>query len=395
MKILICHNFYQQSGGEDQVFQNERDMLKSKGHTVWAYERHNDEIKIKNFLSVALDLIWSRKTYQDIVKLIKRYRPDVIHIHNFFPLISPSVYWAAFRQNVPVVQTLHNQRLMCPAGSFVRKRKLCLDCLGKKFAWPAVLFGCYRRSRVFSFGVAFMVFVHRFLKTWQTKVSCFIVSTEFYKRLFVSAGLPSDKIIVKPHMVFFDPGVGERGGHYAIFIGRLDPEKGIEVLVDAWCVLKERGVCFPLKIRGEGQLLGDIQERLISYGLDFVKILERKSREEMYDLIKNAKFLIWPALGYYETFGLIAIEAFACGVPVIASNSGVAVENVRSGITGLHYQSDDPKDLAAKVEWALNHPVEMQKMGAMARKEYEEKYSAERNYQMLMEIYNKARNTKY
>jgi glycosyltransferase involved in cell wall biosynthesis len=228
-----------------------------------------------------------------------------------------------------------------------------------------------------------MLAFHSHLKTWSDLVDTYIVFSDFYRQVFVGAGFSTTKISVKPHFVAPDPGPTKGPQSYALFVGRLAPEKGVGTLLDAWKRLKS----IPLKIRGEGPLLRRIEQLDSSYNMELVP---RLSKTELLALFRGARFLVWPSEGYYETFGLVAIEAFACGIPVIASRSGVMAEIVRHEVTGLHFTPGDRDDLAAKVHWAWTHPEQMAVMGYASRAEYETKYTPERNYEMLMQIYHRA-----
>jgi len=227
-----------------------------------------------------------------------------------------------------------------------------------------------------------MLIAHKALGTWKKRVDVYIASTEFYRTKFVEGGLPPEKITIKPHFVSFDPGARASAGSYAMFIGRLSPEKGVLTLMRAWEKLKH----VPLKIRGEGVLTGRVRE-FVQNNAQKIELMPRLSAVGLTDALKGSRFLVWPSEGYYETFGLVAAEAFACGVPVIGSRLGAMAEIVDDGRTGLHFTAGDADDLAAKVEWAWNHPEEMARMGCAARAEYEAKYTADRNYKMLMDIY--------
>lgn len=388
MKILLAHNRYQMPGGEDEVFRSEAELLRSAGHEVVEYVRDNHEIQeygIWDKATLSLRTVWAWDSARELTAILKREKPDVAHFHNTFPLISPAAYYACREASVPVVQTLHNPRLLCPAATLFREGHLCELCLGKSLPWPGVIHACYRRSRIQTSVVAGMHATHRWLGTWQNEVYIFICSTAFYRKKFTEGGLPQEKIALKPHFIAADAGVRQGSGTYALFIGRLAPEKGVGTLINAWKSLKGR----PIKIRGQGPLLPEVQN-LQSQGGPEIDLVPRLERAELMNLIKGARFLVWPSLGYYETFGLVAVEAFACGVPVIASRIGVMEEIVRDGRTGLHFTPGDPEDLAAKVEWAWTHDQEMEEMGRNARAEYELKYTAEKNYQMLMEIYQHA-----
>jgi glycosyltransferase involved in cell wall biosynthesis len=224
--------------------------------------------------------------------------------------------------------------------------------------------------------------------TWNSKVDVYLVATDFYRRKFIEGGLPSDKLVVKPHFISPDPGVRRDTGtgRDALFIGRLDPEKGVRTMMTAWKSLKD----IPLDIRGSGQLEGEVRDVIQQEGLaGSVKVIGRLSREELTAKIQSSSFLVWPSEGFYETFGYVAVESFSCGVPVIASRIGVPGEIVTDGVTGLLFNPGDSLDLAAKVRWAWDHPDEMSQMGANARREYEEKYTADKNYEMLMNVYGK------
>jgi len=389
MKLLLVHNTYQQPGGEDTVFEREAALLREHGHTVVTYTRSNAEVR--DFSPVAkallpLRMIWARDAVRDLRALIAAEKPDVAHFHNTHFMISPAAYFACREAGVPVAQSLHNPRLLCPAATFVRNERACQDCLGKTPPWPGILHACYRDSRLQTATVAAMLTVHRWRKTWATQIARYVVFTEFYRQKFIAGGLPADRLTVKPHFVAPDPLPREdEPGDYALYVGRLEPVKGIRVLLAAWQQLG----AIPLKVRGEGPLLAEVQA--LAARNDALQVVGRLSPEALIQLVKGARFLVWPSLGYYETFGLVAVEAFACGVPVIASRTGVMAEIVTDGVTGLHFTAGDPADLAAKVRWAWEHPAEMAEMGRAARREYEQKYTAEINYAQLLHIYEMAR----
>ena len=383
MKILLVHNFYQHHGGEDVVFRAEKSLLAGAGHEVTTYTRSNREIDGYNWLqkaSLARRTVWASDTLAQVRSLIASARPDVAHFHNTFPLVSPSAYLACRESGVPVVQTLHNPRLLCPAATLYRKDAICEDCSAASH-WPAILHACYRGSRLETAVVATMLAAHRRLDTWKKLVDRYIVSTDFFARKFITSGLPADKISVKPH---FAPRsqLKPADGEYALFIGRLAPEKGALTLLKAWQSVGH----VPLKIRGDGPLFPHLHSAAIEHNLP-IEWLPRLSEPDLTHVFQGARFLVWPSEGLYETFGLVAVEAFACGLPVIASNLGAMAEIVRTRVTGLHFNSGDAADLANIVAWAWAHPVEMRSMGLAARAEYELKYTPERNYEMLMNIY--------
>jgi glycosyltransferase involved in cell wall biosynthesis len=389
IKVLHAHNFYVQPGGEDTAFMAEVNLLRDHGHEVVEYVEDNHSIVSRSQVDVALQTVWSWDSYNKIKKTLLRERPQIAHFHNTFPLISPAVYYACREEKIPVIQSLDNPRLLCPSANFYRDGRLCQDCLGKTPPLPSIIHGCYHNSSLQTAVVATMLSLHRVLKTWQSVVDFYLVTTQFYKQKFIEGGLPAKRIIIKPHFIYPDPQVHsvDQIGKHALFIARLDPEKGIHTMLDAWKELNT----IPLKIRGSGQLENESKQFITENGLsNTIEVVGRLSKEELTNLIKGSCFLVWPSEGYYETFGYAAVESFSCGVPVIASHIGVLGEIVKDGTTGLHFNPGDPVDLAAKVRWAWDHPDEMLRMGQNARKEYEEKYTAERNYEMMMAIYQQA-----
>jgi glycosyltransferase involved in cell wall biosynthesis len=390
MKVLIAHNYYRQSGGEDEVFRRESELLRSAGHEVLEYTTHNGEIAEDGILSkakLAARTLWARDSVARLRLLLRRERPDLAHFHNTFPLISPAAYYACQQEGIPVVQSLHNSRLICPAATFYRNGSACLDCLGRSLPWPGVVHACYRNSHLQTAVIAGMLAGHRILGTWHQQVDAYIVFTEFYRQKFIGAGLPREKLFVKPHFLAADPGMKHTTGDYALFLGRLAPEKGIPTLLKAWQSLRH----IPLRIAGEGPMEGDVK-RLAEHNPS-VFALPHLSRKECVDLIKGARFLVWPSEGYNETFGLVAIEAFACGTPVVAARIGAMQEIVADHCNGLQFTPGEPDDLASKLSWAWSHPAEMEAMGVAARSEYTTKYTAEVNRQLLMEIYGRVRST--
>lgn len=308
----------------------------------------------------------------------------MVHFHNTFPLISPSAIYACAKNNLPVVFSLHNPRLICPGASLCRNEGPCEECLNKNFPWPAIRYRCYHNSCLQTAVVALMLFFHRLLGTWEKKVDLYLVATEFYRNKFTQAGIPVDKIIVKPYFVE-DRGVRpDIKGDYALFIGRLSPEKGILTLLKAWKLLKD----IPLKIRGDGALLEQVNKIIKENDLgSAIEIIGRLGKDGIYDLIKGARFLIFPSEGYYETFGLVILEAFSCGVPVVASGVGVMEEIIQDGKNGLHFIPGNESDLSLKIRYLWENVSEAKRMGREARSDYIKKYSPEVNYALLNHIY--------
>ena len=382
--MLLAHNYYQQPGGEDRVFANEGALLEQRGHEVVRYTASNDAVAEMSTGQLAMATVWNGRTYRDLRALLRRERPAVVHFHNTFPLLSPAAYRAATDEGVAVVQTLHNYRLLCPNALFLRDGKVCEDCLGKAVPWPGILHACYRGSRPASAGVAAMVVVQRLLRTWARDVDVFVALTEFARRKFVAGGLPEAKIRVKPNFVHPDPGVQAGRDGFALFVGRLDEQKGVPTLLEAWTAPAVRT---PLVLVGDGPLAGRVAE--YAARCPAVQWLGRRSPAEVAALMGRAAYVVIPSRSY-ENFPLVAAEAFANAAAVIASDLGALAEIVTPDVTGLLFRPGDAAHLAERVEWAARYPAEVAELGRNARREFETKYTADENYQLLLDIYDVA-----
>jgi glycosyltransferase involved in cell wall biosynthesis len=385
MKILMAHNFYQFSGGEDVSFNAETELLRKMGHEVICYTRDNKTINSHDvFHKVQLlqEVIWSERTRSDISELIYSAQPDLVHVQNFFPLISPSIFHTCKTAGLPVVFSVRNYRLFCPNGLFSRNQQSCEDCMEKFFTYPGIIHKCYRNSRTQTAAVATMLQYHRWRKTWDTSVDVFVALSEFCKKKLIQGGINPQRIVVKPNFVA-DPGTDDAKGNYAIFVGRLTEEKGVKILLNVFSQLLD----IPVKIVGDGPLKDQVSN--FSQEYQNIQYIGQQSHDETIALIKKARFLVFPTL-WYETFGRVVIEAYACGVPVIASRIGAVQELVKENMTGILFAPDQISDLQQKILHMWKNGEECQQMGRLARLEYERKYSADINYQMLLEIYRKA-----
>lgn len=385
MRILSIHNGYRIRGGEDESREAEERLLQRHGHIVDIYEEHNDRINEMQRIQVAMRTVWSRESYKNIKQRISQKKPDLVHIQNFFPLVSPSVHYAATSAGIPVIQSLRNYRLLCPNGFFFREGQVCELCLNKAVPSPALQHRCYRNDCAATSVLSTMLITHRLLQTWKRQVTLFVTLTEFARQKYIEGGFSPDKVVVKPNFIYPDPQAGTGDGNYALYAGRLSAEKGVATLLQAWTELHPR---LPLKIVGEGPL--EPQVRLAIEASPNIQWLGRQPIQQVYELMGNAKVVLFPTIGY-ETFGRVIIEAFAKGTPVIATNLGSGAELVTPYKTGLLFQPQNPEDLVDKINWVLSHPVQTKDMRKTARAEYEKHYTAEQNYRRLHEIYSIAR----
>lgn len=380
MRVLLVHSRYRRPGGEDVAYDAERELLRRHGHEVREYVDHNDRVAGIGPVRLAAGTVWSRQSRRRIAAALRAACPDVVHFHNTFPLISPSGYAACRAEGVPVVQTLANYRLLCPGANLVRDGRPCEACVGRAVPWPGVVHRCYRSSGAATAAVASMIAVHRFLGTWVRMVDVFVAPTAFAARKFVEGGLPAERVRVKPNFVDPDPGPGRHEGGFALFAGRLSKEKGVETLLRAWGRLGREAP--PLKVVGAGPL-----ERAAPGGAPpRVEFLGWRGRDEVLALMREARLLVFPS-ECYESFGLALVEAYATGLPVVASRLGAMAELVEDGRTGLLFEAGDADDLAGRVAWAWSHGDELARMGRNARAAYEARYTAAANHARLLEIY--------
>jgi glycosyltransferase involved in cell wall biosynthesis len=383
MKILFIHNYYKIAGGEDAVMQNESDLLIKNGNKVVLHTIDNAQIvSLFSKILAMINVPFSYPQYKKMLKVLKEEKPDMVHVHNYFPLLTPSIFYACKKMNVPVVHTLHNYRAVCPTALLMHESKIEERSV-KRASWWGVTKKVYRDSFVGSLALVVMVELHKWLGTWQAKVDRFIALTEFSRQKYVEAGWPEHKICVKPNFIEDsfngDANLSKEGG-YALFVGRLSEEKGVNVLFDAWAEID-----VPLKIIGNGPL----KKYVDTNSAGPVEFLGHKKKFEVLTLMKGAKFIVMPST-WYETFGMVIIEAFACSTPVLCSRLGSLKVIVEDSVTGLHFEAGNADDLAEKAQWLIDNPEKCREMGQSARNEYLAKYTPEKNYGMLMDIYQQA-----
>lgn len=384
MRVLLVHNYYQQAGGEDCVFAAEARLLISHGHKVnlWCMDNNQLPKGLLGKLGTALSTSYSNKSRSAFSKVLSDFEPDVVHVHNFFPQISPSVYDACLLAGVPVIQTLHNYRLICPGALLMRHGKICESCITAS-PYQAVIHGCYRNSKLGSLVVANMVATHRKRATWQRKVNRFIALTEFAKTKFLEAGFPEERIVVKPNFVddplIYQPKAVDSASPYALFVGRLSEEKGIKTLLAAWPKVNKDAL---LKVAGSGPL-----DDLV--GGNNISRLGRLESEEISRLMRNAAFLVFPS-EWYEGFPMVLVEALAHGLPILASRLGSMAEIVEDGVNGLLFEPGNATELAEKAAWLLDNPQELARLSNNARSTYLSKYTPDKNYEEMLSIYQHA-----
>lgn len=393
MHILIAHTRYQIAGGEGVVVHQEADMLREHGHTVTLYERSNAELHDGGALaraSVPLRMTWARDAAADVRNLIAQHRPDVMHVHNTHFTMSPSVIHAAADAAVPVVKTLHNFRLVCAAGTFFRDGAPCEQCLTQAVPLSAVVHACYRHSRAQTAALVASTTFHRARGTWS-RVAHFITPTAFAREKFIAAGFDPQRVSVKPHFLQWPAAHAPTpppAQPFMLFVGRFSAEKGALFLLRGWESLPD----VPLKMVGDGPLMGAARDWLAAHPSHHVELLGRLPRDEVQQLMAQATALVFPS-ECYETFGLVAVESFAVGTPVIAVGHGAAAEIVQHGHNGLHFTPAQPDDLAAQVRALWTSPQTAHHMGQHALHTYRDRYTQSANYPALMAIYERAMQT--
>lgn len=379
MKVLLVHNRYLQPGGEDAVFDAERALLTAAGHEVRCYVRDNAEIAALPQWRAGLESMWSRRSYDELRRLMQDWRPDVMHLHNSVQRISGAACWAAADLRVPLVQTLHNFRLACLNATFFRDGADCQACLGR-VPWRGVVHGCYRGSRVQSLVMAAGLQLHRSLGTQTRLVHRFIALSAYARQQFIAAGLPAGRVTVKPNsapdLLAARGGVRAPGGG-GLFIGRLSEEKGAGLLAQA---LSGAGVS--MRVAGEGPFAA----ALAAAGAE---MLGWCGPEALADALAQAAFLVLPSLSA-EQFPHVLAQAYAAGVPVLAASGGSLDELVIEGRTGRRYPAHDAAALQALLRWAEAHGPALAQMGQEAHAYYRQHLSPERNLHQLERIYAEA-----
>jgi glycosyltransferase involved in cell wall biosynthesis len=387
LRILLVHNRYQRPGGEDISTFAERDLLLANGHDVKIVEEDNHRISGLQSVVAGLCATWNPEGARRVKREAVSFAPDIVHFHNTFPLISPAAYYGVSKLGIPVVQTLHNYRLLCANAQLFREGVVCEKCIqrGSK-AW-GIVHACYRNDRLASAAVSSMLAIHDVLGTWRKMVTGYIALTEFAKAKFVLGGLPEDRIHVKPNFIIPDPGFRPSSGEYAVYAGRLSEEKGVRLLLKAWEGL---GCRYPLVMLGDGPLRSVVEGEVRR--MPWIKYLGHVDPLMVLDVIRNAKVAVIPSQWFEGAAPRVLMEALAVGTPAIVANLGCMAEFIRDGENGLVCSSiNDVDEWRKRIVCAVrgNHIMEPLRIGA--RNTYLKYFAPNGNYAMLMEIYKKVR----
>lgn len=390
LRILQVHNAYQIPGGEDVVVANEKKLLEMNGNEVFSYSRNNDELKTMNVFQkflIPFTAVYSFKTYREVKKLIRENKIDIVHVHNTLMVVSPSVFYAAFHCHVPVVQTLHNFRMLCPAGSYFRGDRICEEC-SEKGLQCSLKYGCYRGSKAQTFVSAAILKIHRMLGTYR-KVN-FICLTEFNREKLsrLNEGgkqiVDMKKVYIKPNFTFQEGISGEvqKAGDYFLVVGRVEALKGIDVVVKAFEKIPDQ----KLIVAGDGPMMAEMKAYIKDHNMSNVKFAGYLDKAKVQEKYRGAKAVIM-ASQCYEAFAMTIAEAYSNAVPVIAGNVGNLANMVEEGVTGIKFVYDSPDDLAAKI--LKYNTMDIAKMKQNAKTFYEKRLKPEDNYRILEEIYHK------
>jgi glycosyltransferase involved in cell wall biosynthesis len=382
MKVLVVHNRYQQRGGEDAVVDAETRLLAANGVEVQRFDADNDAIQgVVTKIQVSFGQFGLPTAAQArFRRALSAFRPSVVHVHNWFPTLSPSLFNICYRENVPVVHTLHNYRLLCVNATLFRDGHVCEDCVGTTLRTPGVLHSCYRGSTAGSAVATGGMLTHWSLGTWNRSIDRFVALTEFARQKLIEGGLPSDKVIVKPNFVDPDPGPGEGRGGYFLFVGRLTEEKGIRVLLDCW----KDGQDLPtLKIAGTGPLENEVRAAVGT--MPNVEWLGARSSEEVLGLMADASALLCPSQ-WYEGMPRVVIESLAVGTPIIASSIGCYPEMIVDGETGALFHTGDAVALRSRLRDLLQGNS-LTSMRTNARRCFQSNYTGDKNLSLLLNVY--------
>jgi glycosyltransferase involved in cell wall biosynthesis len=379
MKILFVHNYYKFSGGEDQVFIAEMNLMKTHGHEVYSYSVNNDKINsVFAKIHTAVNLAYSTKSKNEFSKILNEFNPDIVHCHNFFPRLTPSIFDACIEAKIPSVLTLHNYRLVCPSVYLMKNNKPWELSIHKN-PYYTIPFKVYKNSYFGTATIAYMINYHKRKNTWGKKIDKIISLTMFGKNKFIEAGFSPNNMVTKPNFISDPYNKHYHREKFSLFIGRISSEKGINFLLDAW-----ENIDFSLKIVGDGPLL----EKLSKTNKN-IHFLGKIPNESVKVLLQQAQFLVFPSQ-WYEGFPMVLVEALACGTPALVTKIGSMKEIIKDEVHGLHFELGNKKQFIEKSTRLIQNKTFCETMGKNGRKEYLEKYTPEVNYKLLNSIYQDA-----
>lgn len=390
MKILAIHNFHRSgsASGDDQVFKSETKLLRDHGNEVFEYTISNDLFDNANILKktiYTLGMMWSFKNYKSVKKIIQKSNPEIVHVHTFFPLLSPSILYAAKKSGVKVVATLHDTRFICPCATSLRGTEICNKCGDGKY-FRMCKYGCFKNSKVQSFLVAGIFKYHRIRKSFYKKIDKYICLNENQIALLKSIGFDSDKIVKKYNFVpdaeanlkaDIVEGIPER---YVVFYGRIGEEKGVRILMKIWNQISD----IPLVVMGGGPL--EAEFKAWADKKDNVWYLGYTQHEKCLSIVKGSEFVIFPSI-WYEGCSMVEIETESLGKALVATDLGFSEEAIEDGINGYKIKLNDVNGFVDRVRKLWESPEKCKQLGENARKDYEKKYLPEDNYQQLIQIY--------
>lgn len=394
MNIAQIHNRYRQPGGEDIVAERESALLQHYGHHVAQFIDSNNNIRLSSpvdRLLTAAGTIWNNSAYRRTLIDLRRGTWDIVHVHNTFPLLSPSVIWAAHQSGLPVVMTVHNYRISCANGLLLRDNAPCTKCLGRSPMW-GVRFGCYHGSPIQTIPVAGMILAHRLLGTYKSLVQRFVAPTGFSQEVLVRSGIPRDRIAIVPHFV------EDSGSPYPLhedqtargrtiaYVGRISDEKGVDLLLSAWRDVYAEGA--RLLIVGDGPRKQELSAQTSSW--NSVEWAGWKNQAQVRASLLESRFLVVPSRAY-ETFGLGVIEAFSVGTPVIAPDHGGFRDLVSNGVNGYRIPPNHVHSLRDAISGALDiSENQWRVLSEGARGDYERQFSPSAHYRALLDVYEAA-----
>ena len=388
MRILLVHNRYRSGApsGENRVVDQEGDALEALGHDVIRFGRSSDEIgqwSVTKKAALPARTIWSREAYGDLKAALREHRTDVVHVHNTFPLVSASVLYACRDAHIPVVATIHNYKLACANGSFFRNGAVCHDCT-RGLAARAVLHGCYRESRVATMPRVLDMAVHR--RAWTSLVSAYVFISASERDLLRGVDLAPDRVFVRHNLIPWRSRPQSAQSSNVVYAGRLDEAKGVRVLMAGWdrylSQANEPGLS--LVIVGGGPLWDEVAAWASARAS--VEMTGTVSADRCAALISRARAVLLPS-AWEETFGLVAVEAMAAGVPPVAAGHGSFTELITPGVDGVLFSPGDPAALALAITDVERNPEQYEAYGDQARKTYEQRFDPQRSVEELLEIY--------